>query len=43
MNYLLDLSGIIDLEIFHEYVSKKLNFQLIMVRTLMLLGIVYQI
>lgn len=26
MNYLLDLSGIIDLETFHEYVSKKLNF-----------------
>lgn len=26
MNYLLDLSGIIDLETFHEYVSKKLDF-----------------
>ena len=24
--YLLDLSGIIDLETFHEYVSKKLDF-----------------
>ncbi|MBL4710067.1 MAG: barstar family protein [Flavobacteriales bacterium] len=26
MNYLIDLSGIIDLETFHEYVSKKLDF-----------------
>jgi RNAse (barnase) inhibitor barstar len=26
MKYLIDLSGIIDLETFHEYVSKKLDF-----------------
>lgn len=26
MKYLIDLSGIIDLENFHEYISKKLNF-----------------
>lgn len=26
MKYLIDLSGIIDLETFHEYISKKLDF-----------------
>lgn len=26
MKYLIDLSGIIDLETFHDYVSKKLDF-----------------
>ena len=26
MKYLIDLSGLIDIETFHEYVSKKLDF-----------------